>query len=559
MSPARHESLTRRILVHLPDIVAVIGATAVFVAAGITSLSSESLIQATCGILALLSMSLLIVRVTKLDRMDDLLAELADAAGKDGPIRADIERQRNETRELGEFLHGGALDDKLLAAAATANGYLHNFSRVGIVGAYTSLSEMDLAEEMRSAKGSIRITASWTGCLISLGEILIEKARNGCDIRILILRHNSEFARLRGLELDPSNELNATRQIATEMCEFNRLFRHHPDLKSRIQVKAFDSRPAMCMFARDEVRLVGSLWPGINAMDGPVVRVVGDGDASLSSSLGRIVDREFERLWNDETTLYITVVDGEPQYTEIADMAWSVDGQYFASVLEEIERAGREGGDLGRRRAMLRIKSEPERINVAVLELHERLRSNDATEAAKIVSVLEQIDELQHAEVVLREAVNCGYVQFVEHLVRLQIRAGSVTDAERTLRRAVPTGNYFAIFRLIKLLQSTGRSGEIERVLRDGANAGNLEALRNLVDLLDRSDRSSEADRVLEQKSSEGVRSAGHMLAIREFGSGGKDRSLEKLRVWAREGDIAARDIVQKLEVTLVDQGKVHT
>jgi hypothetical protein len=302
------------------------------------------------------------------------------------------------------------------------------------------------------------------------------------------------------------------------------------------------------MFAHDNTRIIGSLWPGINAMDGPVVRVTGDGDTSLNSSLGRIADREFERLWDDERTLYITVVDGEPQYTELPKMAWSVEGQYFASVLEDIERATREGGDLGRRRALAAIKSSPERLQVAVLELHERLRSNDASEAVKIADALEEIGELHSAEAVLTEATNCGYAQFIEYLVRLQFKMGKQGDAERILRRAVPAGNYFAIFRLIKLLDSTGRSVEVEGILREGTQAGNLDALRNLVDLLDRSGRSHEADHILEQKNAEGVRVAGHLLAIREFNNGNRQRSLSKLREWAQEGDHTAQDILQKLD-----------
>ncbi|MCT2583650.1 DUF5919 domain-containing protein [Actinophytocola gossypii] len=481
--------------------------------------------------------------------MDESITRLAHLLESKGALRAEIERQRTEVSELTRFLKDGALDEKLLNAAATANGYLRDFARMGIVGSHPTLSEIDLSEEMRGAKDSIRITASWTGCLISLGEILVEKARSGCDVRILILRHNSEFARLRGQELDPVAEHAASRQIATEICEFNRLFRHHPDVKSQLQVKAFDARPSMCMFARDDTRVIGSLWPGINAMDAPVLRVVGDGDPALMRSLGRIADKEFERIWNDEKTLYITVVDGEPQYTEMPEMAWSVDGQHFASVLEDLERATQEGGDLGRSHALSAIKSNPDRVQVTVLELHERLRSNDPTEAVKIADALEEIDELHAAEVVLREAVNCGYVQFVEHLARLQLKAGNDEDAERTLRRGVSAGNYFAIFRLVKLLGSTGRYHEVERVLRDGVQAGSIDALRNLVDLLDRSGRSPEADRILEQKYAEGIRAAGHLLTIREYNNGNQDRSLGKLREWAQEGDDTAQGILQKLEV----------
>lgn len=547
MGSSKFPHTVTRNLVHLPDVVAVAGAIAVFITAGITNISNESLIQVTCGILALLSMSLLIIRVTKLDKIDDVLESI------DGPLIDRIDEQQRELHELTKFLTAGALEVKLLEATTTANGYRHDFERTGLTAAYATLAEVDLAEEMRHARKSIRIIASWTGCLISLGETLVERSQAGCDVRILILQHNSEFARLRGLELDPGNERAVTRQIATEMCEFNRLFRQHPELRHLLQVRAFDARPPMCMFAHDDVRLVGSLWPSINAMDAPAVRVVGDGDASLVTSLGKIADREFERLWADEKTRYVTVVDGEPRYTELAEMAWSVDGQRFPSVLEDLECAAREGGDRGRQRVVQAIRSDPEKVHVAVLELHECLRSKDVLRASKIIDMLEEIGLLRHAEVVLQEAVNCGYMQYLEKLVQLQFRAGNAADAERTLRRAVSTGNYYAIFRLIKLLDSTGRASEVEHVLRDGAEAGSPDALRSLVDLLDRSNRSFEADRVLKQKNADGFRFAGHMLAIREFRNGNTEDALSRLREWAKDGDVVAQDIENKLDYTLVD------
>ncbi|WP_424230045.1 hypothetical protein [Actinophytocola sp.] len=153
----------------------------------------------------------------------------------------------------------------------------------------------------------------------------------------------------------------------------------------------------------------------------------------------------------------------------------------------------------------------------------------------------------------LQEAVNCGYVQYLEKLVQLQFRAGNVADAERTLRRAVSTGNYYAIFRLIKLLDSTGRANEVEHVLRDGAEAGSPDAVRSLVNLLDQSNRSFEADRILRQKDADGVRPAGHMLAIREFCNGNAESALRRLREWAKDGDLVAQDIESKLNHTLVD------
>jgi hypothetical protein len=506
---------TGRSLVRLlPDILAVAGTSVVFIVAAVADIDNAVLVQATCGALTLFATTLLIVRATTFPKMDSTLTKLADDVGEDGAIRKGIVKQSADLDRLMTFLTEGGLDGRLLEAATTANGYLHNFERVGIVGAYPTLGEVNLGEEMRSAKESVRIISTWTGCLIQLSEPLLEQARNGCDVRILILRHDSPFAAIRGLELDPYDKDCASRQIATEICEFNRLFHDNKDVKTRLRVKAFDARPPMCMFAHDDIRLIGSLWPGINAMDGPVVRAVGDGDRFLSTSLGLIADREFERLWDDDKTRYIKVINGVPHYTESREEAWWTD-ENFASVLEEVRRAKSADGEQGRRRAIDRIRSDPEKILVAVLELHQNLRSKRHAEAALIVGILEEIDELLQAESVLQEAVSSGDLQFLDKLVRLQLRHGKRRAAERNLRRAVSTGNDHAISHLTGLLESSGRKDQVEQVLRDGVEAGSPYALITLVELLDRSHRSAEAHRLLKRLASEGDPVAASLLAIR--------------------------------------------
>lgn len=507
---------TGRSLVRLlPDIIAVAGTSVVFIVAAVTDINSAVLVQAVCGALVLFSTTLLIIRATTFSKMDSTLTELSKDIGADGPIRKEIDKHSVDLHELAEFLTGGGLDGKLLEAATTANGYLRNFERVGIVGAYPTLGEVNLGEEMRRAKESVRIISTWTGCLIQLSEPLLEKARNGCDIRILILRHDSQFATLRGLELDPNDKDSASRQIATEICEFNRLFHDNKDVKAKLRVKAFDARPTMCMFAHDDVRLIGSLWPRINAMDGPVVRAVGAGDRVLSTSLGLIADREFERLWDDEKTRYINVVNGVPYYTELPEEAWWTD-EYFASVLEEVRHAKNTDGEVGRLRAIDKIRSDPEKILVAVLELHQNLRSKRHAEAGLIVNILEEIDKLQQAESVLQEAVNSGELRFLDKLVRLQLRQGKAKAAERNLRRAVSMGNDHAVSYLTGLLESTHRKDEVEQVLQDGVAAGSSYALASLVERLTQSDRSAEADGLVRRLAAEGAPAVASLLAIHE-------------------------------------------
>ncbi|HEX3589911.1 MAG TPA: hypothetical protein VHV74_09770 [Pseudonocardiaceae bacterium] len=508
----------KRNLPLLLDATAILIAFAVLVGSNFGVVDNENLIQATCGILALFATSLLIIRVGAIER-------IATALGR-----------------IDGFLTGEGLRATTEDVVQSANQSLRAFERAGVVSAYRSLGDVDLAGELRLAAGPIRIISTWTGCLISISDILVEKARAGCDVRVLILRHNSDFARLRSLELDPSDALSATRQIAIEIGEFNRLFHRYPEVRSSLRVRAFDARPPMSMFAYDDTRLLAFYWSGTNAMDGPALRVVSTMDSG--TGLAAIADREFERLWAHDRTFHIRVVDGEPEYLERPDLAWSADGRELTSVLEDLKRAAAGHGVQARERALAGLRDDRTMVEAAVLELHERMIVGDLVGATMLVSAIGEAGRIGFAETVLCEAVDSGFMQYLEPLVRHFLETGRPHDAEAYLRKGVEAGNYYAVFRLIKILDSAGRSDEQEDVLRTGAEAGSREAMLNLVNLLDHSNRTLDADRFLQTCYAQGRRDAGHQIAIREYDRGRHGEALTLLREWSAEGDEEAANIL---------------
>jgi hypothetical protein len=531
----------RRALKLAPDVLAIIGAIIVVVAASIIKVNDDALIQTTAAILAFLATSQLIVRVTTIEKIESDIGDLKDAAGSAGVIQKRI-------GEVADYLHGDELDSRFITSASLANGVLVNFRRAGLSAAYNALSDVDLIKEMRLARSSIRIISTWTGCLISLGETLIEKARQGCDVRILILRHDSKYAELRGAELDPTDEMTASRQIKTEILEFNRLFRQHPELRTTLQVRAFDARPPMCMFSQDDDRLIGLIWPGLNAMDGPVVRVTAQPVAEQPSSLADIADRQFERLWLASSTKYIRVIAGEPSYTNDQDEAWSVAGETFASFIEQLGVAMVQRGAAGRKEVLDRLHYEKGFAEIALLELHEKLRNGHNADARVIIEALEETGLALRAEAVLRDAVKGGQYRFLPNLVRLLDADGRQREADEVLRRASAQGHGWATSTLASRLERGGNLGELEQILAAGAQSGNEEALTQLVSLLDSSGRSTRANILLQRLSDEGNRTARQLHAWRLWQSGDEDASLTLLREWRRSGDLAAGKLARALE-----------
>jgi hypothetical protein len=540
----------RKNLTHLPDATAVLIAFAVLIASSFGIVDNENLIQATCGILALLAISLLMIRVDAIERITNDLRRLSDSTGEHGSLALKIDAKHDTERaaleRIDQFLTGGGLRATAEEVVQNANQSLRDFERAGVLSAYRALGDVDLASELRLATGSIRIVSTWTGCLISISDVLVDKARSGCDVRVLILRHNSEFARLRSLELDPSDALSASRQIAIEIGEFNRLFHRYPDVRPTLQVKAFDARPPMSMFAYDDVRLLAFHWPGTNAMDSPALRVAGISDSA--TGLAATADCEFERLWNDDKTFHMRVVNGEPEYLERPDLAWSTDGAELTSVLESLKQAAtchsKNARAVARERVLGDLRRNQQLASTAVLELHERMIVGDLVGASMLVGAIDEAGWITLAESVLCEAVDAGFMQYLEPLVRHLLETSRRHDAETYLRKGVAVGNYYAIFRLINILHSAGRSDEQEDVLRTGAEAGSQEAMFNLINLLDHSHRSLDADRFLETCYAQGRREAGHQIAIRGYRRGQRDNALARLSDWAAEGDAEAANIL---------------
>ncbi|MFD9960729.1 DUF5919 domain-containing protein [Amycolatopsis sp. NPDC059020] len=295
---------------------------AAFLAHFFVSISEESLVELTLGILALLAVTSLLQRVTK----------MADVERKVDEVDAMLTNLSLEIKGIATFFRGREFTNKMTAAVGDTSSLLRRFRHTGIEGGYDSLRVSDLVPNMRKAY-SIRVLSNWVGGLNELGDTLVKAAANDCDIRILILRHDSQHARSRSLELSRgADESFVQNQIATEILQFDHLFRNHPEARHKIQVKAYDASPTLCLFGYDKVRLIGLFWRGELVMNTPFLKVHGEMASStngfahpneIRTSITERIDEHFESLWSDPSAKYIRVANGKPEYVDSFSEAWS--------------------------------------------------------------------------------------------------------------------------------------------------------------------------------------------------------------------------------------------
>lgn len=329
-SGSRWQSVGRYLRSHVAmvfEIVTVAAGAAVFVTNFFVTLSEATLVDVTVGVLVLLAASSLAERVTK----------LADMESKIDKVGYALETTRAQAEHIQSFLAGKQFDTKLATALADTSANLRRLQTTGIKGAYEVLRISDLAPNMRKAL-SIRVLSNWVGGLNELGEAFAWAASLGCEIRILVLRHNSQYARLRSLELSRGTDGTfVQQQIAGELNQFHLLYEKYPYLRKAMVVKAYDTSPTLCLFSYDRVRLIGLFWRGELVMNTPFLKVVGDlptksgtsgadGGAygnGVRTSLTTRIDEHFESLWNDPGSRFIRIVNGEPDYVESEADAWT--------------------------------------------------------------------------------------------------------------------------------------------------------------------------------------------------------------------------------------------
>jgi Domain of unknown function (DUF5919) len=152
-------------------------------------------------------------------------------------------------------------------------------------------------EKFRDAKKSIRILQTWSGEFPSLGRSLKLAAERGCEIRILLLKPNSEAAKRRGADLG-HGETQVKKFIENDLAILNTLYAGLAKKKDNLEVRLYEASAVIAIHGFDDTNFVGTYWCGRHSQEGPQYEVVGRvGSGSDDPFLWEIVSDHFEAIW----------------------------------------------------------------------------------------------------------------------------------------------------------------------------------------------------------------------------------------------------------------------
>jgi Domain of unknown function (DUF5919) len=279
------------------------------VAAGLTAaiadffvtIPADKLTTLTVALLALLAGSSLWERRVRIDRIDD------------------------RTTATHAYLSSGSMVEDVTRAVNPGYETLEHFQTAGLTRVYENLGEAGLVAKLRAAR-SIRILATWMGNRNEVNGVLAERARQGCKVQVLLLQHDSEYARLRSREIGYGNDDHASGEICADLSDFQRLCQD-TKVAANLEVKAYDGSPVTYMVAYDNTRLLGYFWRKRPSVETPYFELSGskpeEGGRDERSAVVKMIDEHFDNVWDDSKTKYVRMEGGIPAYVDDRDQAWA--------------------------------------------------------------------------------------------------------------------------------------------------------------------------------------------------------------------------------------------
>lgn len=168
----------------------------------------------------------------------------------------------------------------------------------GLVTMYSQRRTGTPVELMESrsdlAKESIRILQTWIPGMTPLPNGLIESAKRGVKIKILLLQPKSDIARQRALDMqwNVNKPVEAFEDLIWVLKQ--KQIRHLPN----VEVRFFNALPPFMIYSVDNWTLFSVYWHPDGSSTGPNIEV-----DSAQGYFGSYINRTFDTIWNLETTL----------------------------------------------------------------------------------------------------------------------------------------------------------------------------------------------------------------------------------------------------------------
>jgi hypothetical protein len=445
---------------------------AAFVASVFVTIPQATMVAVTVALLAFLSVSALLQRVTTLEKVDRHVASVHD------------------------FIRSGGLVRAVESGARDALDSVKSLHEAGIELVYEDLRAIDLRNNLASAERSIRILSNWVGVLPEIGEMLARKAKDGCSVQVLLLQHTASYAQLRSIELGlPADEVS--RQIEGDLRRFNSIISASGTTGTRcpLKVRAFDARPPICMFAYDDIRLIGMFWPELDAMNGPFIQIRGERASDLLPPLVAMADKQFEYLWGSPATRFVRLLNGEPHYVIEEDLAWR-QCKALEAFITDVRAA--DAANPPRSQALDDLRRHhPDIVSIVVAAGHEAIDIGSMDHFDAVARWLDRERHVGAVEALSLEALNRGHADPLRRYLAILENADRILDAEPVLWRFAEKGDRVARSWLVKVLESTERGKDAEERLLDWAMRGDINSRHEIVQRMLRSNRGATAEKML--------------------------------------------------------------
>ncbi len=188
----------------------------------------------------------------------------------------------------------------------------NDFQNSGLTAYYKALPEAELYEEFKRAR-SIQILQTWTGTDASIVGPLRGAAKNGCEIKILLLDPESKFCQERGKDLGFTDPTYVTRQIETNLTLFQSIAVEFKKNK-KVEIKVYDATPTIPIYICDENVYFGHIWRGTGKFSiiTPYFKAKKYLAESTSESIfWELANEHFTDLWKNRSKPYTGRLNAE--------------------------------------------------------------------------------------------------------------------------------------------------------------------------------------------------------------------------------------------------------
>ncbi len=174
----------------------------------------------------------------------------------------------------------------------------------GLLSLHSELPEKSFFSKLKKSKEQIKIFQTWIPGMKPLPSALIEAAKRGVDVQILLIQPQSEFAKQRTIDMrwSPTKPFEA----------FDNLLwiiqKHNLQDVENFQVKFYNCLPPFLLYSIDDWMLLGIYWHPNGATTGLTLEL---GKTPESNDI--LVHKTFNAIWDSNTTITIDEMSNKLQ------------------------------------------------------------------------------------------------------------------------------------------------------------------------------------------------------------------------------------------------------